>query len=182
MPTKVANCKDCAIFHFVLIFAIMTQITPQPDLDINPGSGVGITDSSLYRSTEVRVRNAGNFGWWPTVWSTSGSKTTLTMSGASEVSGFKIFDTAQVTYDGGVIYNRVELYMACTLLITTSGNTDWTIDGSPIAGYFPVNIALLMLPGQEYVLAGTMETPGVSRSLRIQNYATGTSKAYVWSI
>ena len=160
----------------------MTQLTPQPDLDVNDGGSVPIANTLLYQSTTIRCRDAGNWGWWPTSWATTGTRTLLTISGASEFGSLQAFDNCILTYDGGIIHGRVELYMTATFVITTSGGSDWTIDGEDISGYFPTNLAPAMVPGHEYVLEGTMETPGVVRTIRIQNYGGSSTALAVWVI
>ena len=83
-----------------------------------------------------------------------------------------IFDTSIVTYDGGIIHGKVDIYMEGALLITTSGNTDWTIGGVP-AVYWPLSNTFLMERGKEHIISGTMETPGVVRTFRAQDYTDG---------
>ncbi len=154
--------------------------SPQPDTDINDGGAVQLT-STIYNATTLRVRDTGQVGWWR--WFGTGTKTSLTQMEGAEVARYQIYDAATMGYDGGLINDKIEFYGdGNVLLITTSGNSDWTLDGSAITGYFPTDLGPELTRHKEHVFQGTMETVPIVRTLTVIYHGDDAPAISVWTI
>jgi len=154
--------------------------SPQPDTDINDGGVVQIS-STDYKYSTLRIHATDQVGWWR--WDAAGTKTSPTQLEGADVARYQIYDDSTIGYDGGLIRDKIEFYGdGGVLLITTSGNSDWTLDGVAIAGYFPTDIGGGLTRHREHVLQGTMETVPVVRTLTIIFHGEDVPAVSIWPV
>ncbi len=148
---------------------------------MNDGGAVLNGFAATFNATTVRVRDTGQIGWWK--WFGTGTKTSLTQLEGATTARYQIYDAATMGYDGGIISDKIEFYgNGNILLVTTSGNSDWTLDGSAISGYFPTDLGPELTRHHEHILQGTMETVPVVRTLKIIYHSEDVPAISVWTL
>lgn len=153
---------------------------PAPDHEVNSG-GTYQLSSVLYKDTMIRVHNEG-CGGWGEFCTGSGDKTIFQLVAGGVLGSAQVYDDSNFVYDGGTLKNLLEIWGTVDVVVTTSGNVDWTLDGDPVAGFFQVLDYTL---NERHVLEGTLD--GGAGRLEFVNHAVSNlagvgATVSVWTI